>query len=116
MCAGSFFDEVPAGGDVYVLSWILHDWPDEEAEAILRNCRRAMGAGARLVVVDRVLQEAPQECDPLDLVLDLQMLLLHGGRERTLDDSARLLHAAGFSAPQVLSARPEFAVIQASAV
>ncbi|MFF3072227.1 methyltransferase [Kitasatospora sp. NPDC057936] len=113
---GSFFDEVPPGGDVYVLSWILHDWPDEKAESILRNCRKAMDAGARLVVVDRVLQEAPQECDPLDLVLDLQMLVLHGGRERTLDDFERLLKAAGFSAPQVLSARPEFSVIQTRAV
>lgn len=115
-CAGSFFDAVPAGGDIYILSWILHDWPDDKAESILRNCRKAMDAGARLVVVDRVLQESPQECDPLDLVLDLQMLLLHGGRERTLDDFNRLLNAAGFSAPQVLSARPEFSVIQACAV
>ncbi|MER5204527.1 methyltransferase [Streptomyces sp. NPDC002825] len=114
--AGSFFDAVPAGGDVYVLSWILHDWPDEKAESILRNCRRAMEAGARIVVVDRVLKESPQECDPLDLVLDLQMLVLHGGRERTLDDFRRLLQAAGFSAPQVLSARPEFSVVQARAV
>ncbi|MFE1549810.1 methyltransferase [Streptomyces sp. NPDC058718] len=115
-CAGSFFDAVPAGGDIYILSWILHDWPDEKAESILRNCRKAMNAGARLVVVDRVLQESPKDCDPLDLVLDLQMLVLHGGRERTRDDFTRLLNAAGFSAPEILSARPEFSVIQARAV
>ncbi|QKW21381.1 hypothetical protein HUT16_22000 [Kitasatospora sp. NA04385] len=115
-CAGSFFDAVPVGGDVYVLSWILHDWPDGKAEAVLRNCRTAMAPGARLVIVDRVLQESPQDCDPLDLVLDLQMQVLHGGRERTLDDFARLLDATGFSAPRVLSARPEFAVVQATAV
>ncbi|WP_370117730.1 methyltransferase [Streptacidiphilus sp. MAP12-33] len=116
VAAGSFFDAVPTGGDLYILSWILHDWPDEKAELILRNCREAMAPGARLVVVDRVLQEAPQECDPLDLVLDLQMQILHGGRERTLDDFTRLLRAAGFSVPQVLSARPEFSVVQAHAV
>jgi len=80
---GSFFDVLPEGGDAYVLSRILHDWNDDRASRILRNTRRAMANGTTLFVIERILEpDQPQ----LEAALsDLSMMLMNGGRERTLD-------------------------------
>ena len=91
--AGSFFDSVPEGGDAYVLKWILHDWEDEEALAILRTVRRA-GGGA-LLVIERLI-EPPNEGADAKLI-DVLMLVGPGGRERTLDEYRALFEAAGYS-------------------
>jgi hypothetical protein len=88
--AGSFFEEVPAGGDAYVLKWIIHDWEDEEATAILRVCRRAMRDDATLLVVERELES------PESKLSDLNMLVGPGGRERALDEFSALFGASGF--------------------
>ena len=97
---GSFFEAVPEGGDVYLLKIILHDWDDAQATAILRTCRRAMPETARVVVVERVL--APGNApDPAKLV-DLTMLVMVGGRERTAAEFATLYQAAGFRLTRVL--------------
>ncbi|HEU0169745.1 MAG TPA: methyltransferase [Chloroflexota bacterium] len=90
---GSFFDAVPEGGDAYVLKAILHDWEDEEATAILRTCRHAMGSAGTLLVVERVVG-APNE-EAATKFSDLNMLVMPGGRERTLDEYAVLFSAAG---------------------
>lgn len=92
---GDFFEKVPSGADVYILSQILHDWDDEAAGKILSNCAEAMPANGRLLVVEQILTET----DELDLphLLDLQMLVLLGGRERTVTDWKQLLSRAGFS-------------------
>jgi hypothetical protein len=92
--AGSFFDSVPAGGDVYVLKSILHDWDDPEAHAILRNCRQAMHPGARLLVVERML--APPNQGAEGKLSDLNMLVNAGGRECTSEEFTALLGDAGF--------------------
>jgi hypothetical protein len=92
--AGSFFDSVPAGGDVYVLKSIVHDWDDREAQDILRNCRRAMSADARLLVVERML--APPNEGLEGKLSDLNMLVNAGGRERTSEEFTALLAGAGF--------------------
>jgi hypothetical protein len=85
---------VPAGGDAYVLKSILHDWGDREAQDILRNCRRAMSADARLLVVERML--APPNEGLEGKLSDLNMLVNAGGRERTSDEFTALLAGAGF--------------------
>jgi hypothetical protein len=95
LVGGSFFDAVPAGGDVYVLRNIIHDWQDEQAIAILRTCRRAMAHGARLVLVERHLPDDPREA-LLVLHADLEMLVNVGGLERTTDEYAELLGRSGF--------------------
>ncbi|MER5750747.1 methyltransferase [Streptomyces sp. NPDC002088] len=92
--AGDFFTAVPPA-DMYLLSWILHDWDDDEALRILHNCRRANGdPSARLLIVEAVLPEQPG----LDAatVLDLVMLFGLGGRERTASQYAALLAKSGY--------------------
>jgi hypothetical protein len=91
---GDFFSAVPEGGDAYVLKAVLHDWPDEESVAILRSCRRAMAPSATLLLVEQVLDLAP---DPVRTALsDLNMLVMPGGQERELAEYEALLSAAGF--------------------
>ncbi|MCD9140887.1 methyltransferase [Streptomyces albireticuli] len=89
----SFFDGVPAGGSTYVLSRVLHDWGDEDALRILRNVRAAMTEDSRLVVIDQVIPEGggfhPGKFS------DLQMLVVLGGRERTVEEFRGLLLRAG---------------------
>ena len=89
--AGSFFESVPAGGDAYLLKWIIHDWEDEEALAILRNVRRNPGA---LLVVERIV-DPPNE-GPETKLGDLNMLVGPGGQERTREEFEALFEAAGY--------------------
>jgi len=90
--AGSFFESVPEGADAYVLKWIIHDWEDEESVAILRTCRAAMRTDAVVLLIERDLGR-PNE-DPVAKLADLNMLVMPGGRERTLDEYAALFDAA----------------------
>jgi hypothetical protein len=94
---GDFFTSVPGGADLYVLKSVLHDWDDERCLTILRNCRAAMHATARLAIVDFVLPER-MASDPSLLpaaLLDLIMLTYAGGRERTATEFSRLLDQTG---------------------
>jgi SAM-dependent methyltransferase len=95
---GSFFERVPEG-DAYILSRILHDWDDERAAAILRTIRAAAPPGARLVITDAVV---PPGNEPHGAKwLDLLMLVLEGGRERTEPEWRALLEGAGFRVDQI---------------
>jgi hypothetical protein len=106
--AGSFFDSVPTGADVYILRDILHDWPDERAAAILRSCRSAMTAGAELLVIDAVLPARATD-DPAGLtkfLYDINMFVLFGARERTEQELRGMLEATGFRADRLLPTEP----------
>jgi len=96
---GSFFDDVPAGADLYVLAHVLHDWDDAAAVKILRNCHRAGRPGHALVVVEMLLPDGPG--DWLPFLLDLHMLVTNGGRERTAGDFRALLDEAGYRVGQI---------------
>lgn len=95
-----FFEEVPGGGEVYVLAQILHDWPEQDCRAILRTVRAAMSPGARLCVVEEVLDPATDGASasqlPLQL-LDLAMLAHFGSGERTTAEYEALLGSSGFT-------------------
>lgn len=98
---GSFFDAVPGGGDAYVLARVLHNWADEKALLILRRVRSAMAPGARLVVLEQLM---PDEDDPPDAasgMVDLLMLVLLEGHDRTERQYRRLLDQAGFTVDEV---------------
>jgi O-methyltransferase domain/Dimerisation domain len=110
--AGDFFVEVPSGGDTYVLKDIIHDWDDDRATAILRNARQAMASSARLLVVERVL---PLGAVPSAAKLvDLSMLVLTGGRERTEAAYTALLARAGFAVTAVAPVNDEISVLEAA--
>ena len=93
--AGDFLESVPAGGDVYVLKHVLHNWADADARRILENCRDGRAAGGRVVVIDAVL--SPDNRPDLARMLDLEMRVLCGGRERRKPEMRRLIRAAGMT-------------------
>lgn len=101
--AGDFFQSVPKGGDVYLLSWVLHDWDHGQATRILRACRDA-AEDAILLIVEVLLPPRATMLEAADdrliadpYTLDLQMLLLTGGRERTAAEYSELLGEAGYA-------------------
>jgi hypothetical protein len=93
--AGDFFQSVPEGGDAYVLRAVLHDWEDPECIAILTNIRCAMGAAARVVIIERDL--GPANVLPDAKLSDLNMLVAPGGCERTIAEYGELLARAGLA-------------------
>jgi hypothetical protein len=99
--AGDFFAEVPAGGDAYVLSRVLHDWDDADAGRILATCRRAMAPGSRLLIVESILPERALD-RPAAIRMDLHMLLLLGARERTESEFRQLLERHQFQPQRVV--------------
>lgn len=88
LVAGNFFEEAPAGGDLYVLKEILHDWSDEEAIMILRNCRHAMSSQGKVLVSEQLI--LPGEQGTFAKLLDLHMLMEQRGRERTQEEFGAL--------------------------
>lgn len=96
---GSFFESVPAGGDAYLMKFILHDWDDGRCNRILGNIHSASAPGARVLVVDTVV---PAGNEPsLSKLMDLNMLAMTGGRERTEVEFADLFDSAGFELGKV---------------
>jgi hypothetical protein len=93
LVGGDIFESVPPGGDVYLLSRVLQDWDDNRCVQLLENCRRAMGPSSRLLLVERVVRDDGSAALPL--LWDLHLLIVSGGRERTLDGYAGLLAKAG---------------------
>jgi SAM-dependent methyltransferase len=99
---GDFFREVPAGADIYLLKSILHNWADAQAERLLRECRRAMKADARLAVIERAIDDdSPHEAD---VRADLNMLVGLGGLERTVNELHALFERCGLRACSVFDA------------
>jgi SAM-dependent methyltransferase len=108
---GSFFEAVPAGGDAYVLQTVIHDWDDEPSVRILQNCRRSMGEGAKLLVVEQVVPIGNDyHSSKFD---DLNMLVLFQGRERTAEEFRGLLATAGFTLSRILPTSSQWSVVEA---
>lgn len=107
---GDFFEQVPSGGDLYTLKWILHDWDDERSVAILKNCHRAMGPNARVLIVDAVIP--PRNEPSLGKFMDLNMLVMTGGRERTEAEFRELLASAGFRLTRVIPTSSPVGIVE----
>jgi hypothetical protein len=111
--AGDFFASVPEG-DLYLLKQILHDWDDAQCVTILASCAKGMRAGGRVVIVEQII---PDESAPSHATLmDLNMLVMLRGRERTLREYDALLQAAGLRVGRVLQTRSPFSLIEAVAI
>jgi hypothetical protein len=109
---GDFFAAVPAG-DAYVLKHIIHDWPNDKAAAILRNCRAAARPGAKLILVEMVIP--PGNGPSPGKLLDLEMLVVASGKERTEAEYAELLAAAGWRLKRVVPTTAPTSVIEGEA-
>ena len=110
LVGGDFFAEVPKA-DLYVLKSVLHDWPDAKCVEILKTIRRAAEPDARVVIVEMLVPETPSP-SPV-LFLDLNMLVMLDGRERTAGEYGDLLRAAGFAIARVIPTEGMFGVIEA---
>ena len=111
LSAGDFFKEIPSGADVHVLKQILHDWDDQRATLILENCHRALRPSGRVLLVEMVL---PTDGAPsLAHFIDLNMLVMLGGRERSASEFAVLFEKSGFKPPRFIENRSPFVVIEA---
>jgi hypothetical protein len=102
--AGDFFASVPADADAYVLSRILHDWNDADAELIIATCRAAMRPTSRLLIVEAILPERARD-RPAAIRMDLHMMLLLGARERTKAEFEALLERTGFRVERLVPTR-----------
>jgi hypothetical protein len=109
---GDFFQEVPAGGDLYLLKHILHDWADEQCEQIVRTLHRAAAPGSRLLVVEMLLPEEPTP-SPVAL-MDMNMLVMLGGRERTPSELGALLGRCGYELQRVIPTPGMFCLLEAT--
>jgi O-methyltransferase domain len=113
LVGGNFLESVVAGADTYILKWIVHDWDDAHATTILRNCRQAMKADGKLLLVENVVltgTASAKHAQPLwD---DVLMMVLFGGRERTAEQYERLLAAAGLRLGEIVPVAPDLSVIE----
>jgi O-methyltransferase domain/Dimerisation domain len=110
LVGGDFFQVVPAGGDAIIMKWIIHDWNDEQSTAIMKNCHRALPDGGKLILVEAVVPEN-QEPD-FSKFIDLNMLVMTGGRERTEAEFRELYGSAGFRLTRVVPTESPFSVIE----
>lgn len=114
LAPGSFFTDPLPAADAYLLMDLLHDWDDSQAERILRAVRRAAQPGARVLLVETLVAEAPGP--HFGKTLDIIMLAVTGGRERTATQHGALLAATGFRLTRVVPTASQYSIVEAVAV
>jgi len=108
---GDFFTSVPQGADAYLLCGVIHDWDDRRAITILRNCRRAMAEKGRVLIVDMVVPDT--DAMSFSKLLDLNMLAMTGGRERTRAEFRAVLDAADYELTRIIPTMAPQSIIEA---
>ena len=111
---GNFFESVPPGAELHVLKQIIHDWSDSECATILRNCHQALKPNGKVLLVEMIVP--PDNSPSMAQPMDLNMLVLCTGRERTESEYQDLLAAAGFKMERVVPTLTPFSIIEASRV
>jgi 16S rRNA G1207 methylase RsmC len=104
--AGDFFESAPSGCDAYILKSVIHDWDDERAIRILKNCHRAMAENGKLLLIESVIP--PGNKPFVGKLLDLNMLVMTGGCERTEAEYRALFTSAGFKLTNIVPTQPPF--------
>ena len=105
-----FFNKITSGSDAYLMSNILHDWSDEQCQIILTNCHRAMKTESRLLVVEMVIP--PGNEPSVAKLLDLEMLVITGGRERTETEFNNLFESSGFKLSRIIPTKESVCIIE----
>jgi trans-aconitate methyltransferase len=111
MVGGDLFVQVPEGADLYLLKSVIHDWNDEQCERILRNCREALNDAGRLLIIERIMPRYAKQ-HPYQVLLDLRMLAVTGGRERSDSEFRSLLRAADMNVVRMLPLPSGFNIIE----
>ena len=111
---GNFFTSVPAGADAYMMKYIIHDWTDDQCVRILGNCRRAMAPDGRVLVVEHVIR--PGNAPDWGKLLDVNMLVLPGGQERTREEFAALFTRAGLRLKRIHKTAAALSILEAAPV
>ncbi|HJT91058.1 MAG TPA: methyltransferase [Mycobacterium sp.] len=109
---GSFFESVPDGGDAYIMKAILHDWNDDAAVKILGNVRTAIASDGKLLLLESVLPE--RSSSDIGMLIDIEMLVAVGGKERTRAEWTSLLRRAGFQLNRVVETATGVSIIEAT--
>jgi hypothetical protein len=109
--AGNFFESVPSGGDAYLMRWIVHDWDDEKSLMILKNCHQAMQDRGKLLLIESIIP--PDNVPSPAKFIDLIMLMMTGGQERTEAEYRSLLQLSGFELARVIPTASMFSIIEA---
>jgi hypothetical protein len=110
LVGGNFFENVPDGADACMLRHIIHDWEEEKALTILRNCHKAMSLSAKLLVIESII---PPGNEPFaGKFLDLVMLLIPGGKERTEDEYRQLFEKAGFDLTRIVPTDTSISILE----
>jgi cyclopropane fatty-acyl-phospholipid synthase-like methyltransferase len=107
-----FFQSIPTEGDALLLSHILHDWPDTRCRQILTNCRKAMTPDSKLLIVEILVP--PGNTPSVSKLLDLEMLVITGGRERTEQEFIHLLQTTGFHHQKTIPTSQSISILQAT--
>lgn len=111
---GDFFESIPAGADAYMMKHIIHDWDDDASVRILKNVHSSMSENGKVLIVEMVV---PQSNEPSpSKALDILMLVMEGGKERTKEEYAELLKAAGFRLTSVVPTSSPYSVIEGQRV
>jgi hypothetical protein len=110
LVGGNFFESVPSGGDAHILKWIIHDWDDEKSSVILRNSHHALAENGKLILVEAVVPPGSQL--HFSKFMDLNMLVMTGGRERTEEEFRRLYETSGFRLNRIVPTESPFSVIE----
>jgi hypothetical protein len=113
--SGDFFRAVPAGGDAYIMKHIIHDWDDDRSLTILRNIHTVLAGvpNGRVILLESVVQTG--NVPDFGKLIDIEMLLFPGGRERTADEFAALFARAGFELTRIVPTASALSVIEATA-
>ncbi|MCI0538548.1 MAG: acetylserotonin O-methyltransferase [Verrucomicrobiales bacterium] len=109
--AGDFFEAIPAHGDAYLMSHLLHDWDDEHAKKLLTRTRRVTKPGTRLLIIEKLIP--PGNEPSLAKLMDIHMLVLSGGLERTEEEYRRLLADTGFRLERIVPTASIMSVLEA---
>jgi hypothetical protein len=108
---GDFFEAVPAGGDIYSMRWILHDWEDSKSLTILNNIKKVLPENGKLLLVEAVV---PEGSEPhFSKFFDMVMLTMTGGRERTEKEWSELLGKSGFRISRIIPTESFLSIIEA---
>lgn len=112
IASGSFFDEIPSDADAYMMKYVLHDWDDEDALLILKNCVKARRPGGKILIIDNVIPEGNEPHQ--GKIHDIEMMVMTGGKERTVVEFEQLLNLAGLELIAITPTESSLSIVEAA--